>query len=263
MSLTKQWKQRLGGLAVYSAVRHWMCTMDFQAIFYDRSVDPSQAVFQGPALFIFWHEYIPTPFYLRPHCNIAMLLSRHRDADWLSQAAQLMGFDTVRGSTRRGGEAALRELFRKSRSMNLAITPDGPRGPRRNLAAGCIFLASRLGIPLVAFGVGYDRPWRVRTWDRFAIPRPYSRVRIMVGPRIWIPADLGRQGIEDYRSQVERTMNRLTIEAEAWAESGQRRKGQVPLAPQPAPPPPPEESVVEANPGRATLPMYGDARRCA
>ena len=71
MSLTKQWKERLGGLTMYTVVRHWMRTMDFKALLYDPSVDPAQPGFQGPALFIFWHEYIPAPFYLRPHCNIA------------------------------------------------------------------------------------------------------------------------------------------------------------------------------------------------
>jgi lysophospholipid acyltransferase (LPLAT)-like uncharacterized protein len=236
MILSDDLKVRLGGFAVYGIVRHWMSTLDYQALFYDATVDPVSETFQGPALYIFWHEYIPTPFFLRPHCNIAMLLSRHRDAEWLAQAARLMGFDTVRGSTKRGGDAALRELLGKGRSMNLAITPDGPRGPRRRVAPGCIFAASRLRLPLVAFGVGYDRPWRLGTWDRFAVPRPYSRVRSIVGPRMWIPPDLNRKGIQHYREQVERTMNLLTVESERWAESGERRSGQVPVCPQAASP---------------------------
>ena len=56
--------------------------------------------------------------------------------------------------------------------MNLTITPDGPRGPRRQLAQGPVYLASKLGMPIVAMGFGYDRPWRFNSWDRFAIPRP-------------------------------------------------------------------------------------------
>ena len=102
-------------------------------------------------------------------------LSRHRDAEILSHAAHHLGFEFVRGSTNRGGVAALRELLAKSRTMHLTITPDGPRGPRRQLAPGCVYLASKLGLPLVVMGYGYDRPWRVRSaWDQFAIPRPYS-----------------------------------------------------------------------------------------
>ena len=104
-----------------------------------------------------------------------------------------MGFGTVRGSTSRGGVAALRELMRTGETMNLTITPDGPRGPRRKLAAGCIYASSRLGIPLVPIGLGYDRPWRSRrAWDQFAVPRPYSRARAIAGPKVQIPADLER-----------------------------------------------------------------------
>ena len=74
-----------------------------------------------------------------------MLLSRHRDAEILSYAAYHLGFDFVRGSTNRGGVAALRELLAKSRHMHLTITPDGPRGPRRQLAPGCVYLGLETG----------------------------------------------------------------------------------------------------------------------
>jgi lysophospholipid acyltransferase (LPLAT)-like uncharacterized protein len=140
-----------------------------------------------------------------------------------------MGFETVRGSTNRGGVAALRQLLRKSHSMNLAITPDGPRGPRRRLAPGPIYLSSRLDIPLIVFGVGYDRPWRVATWDRFALPRPYSRARIVVSPRLQIPSGLDREGVEQYRQHVEALLNNLTAQAETWAQSGTRLQQQMPI----------------------------------
>lgn len=221
---------RLGGLAITNVTRQWMRTLDYQACFYDRSVDPAHPDFQGPAIFVFWHEYIPFPFYLRGHCNIAMLLSQHQDAEWLSRAARHMGFGTVRGSTTRGGVAALRELIRTGETTNLTITPDGPKGPRRRLASGCIYASSRLGIPLVPFGLGYDRPWRSRrAWDQFAIPRLYSRARVLVGPPIQIPSELKREGVEMYRQRVEELLNVLTTRAEQWAESGERWKGQLPM----------------------------------
>ena len=220
-------QEKLGGLGVYALTRRWMSTLDYQALLYDRSVDPVMPEFRPPVIFALWHEYIPCPFYLRPHCRIAMLVSRHRDADWLSEAARHMGFRTVRGSTTRGGDAALRQLARASRTFSLAITPDGPRGPRRRVAPGCVYLSSRLHLPLVPFGVGYDRPWRLPTWDRFAVPRPYSRARVVVGPRVQIPPDLDRDALEVHRCRVESLLNDLTGEAEAWAASGERRKGQV------------------------------------
>jgi len=211
-----------------AAVRNWMSTLDYKAAYYDRSIDPVFPECKGQKIYIFWHEYILFPFYLRGHCNMTMLLSRHRDAEILSYAAYHLGFDFVRGSTNRGGVAAIRELLDKSRRMNLTITPDGPRGPRRKMAPGSIYLASKLGLPLVVMGYGYDRPWRVKkAWDHFAIPRPFSRARAILSGEIFVPANLDRDRIDYYRQKIEQLMNRLTTEAETWAESGTRRIGQM------------------------------------
>jgi len=229
MRIQSKLTNKAGGLLIASTTRLWMSTLDYQAAFYDHTVDPARSDYHGPLIFLFWHEYIPLPFFLRGYSNIAMLLSRHQDAEWLSHAARLMGFQTIRGSTNRGGVAALRTLLRRSQSMNLAITPDGPRGPRRKLAAGPIYLSSRLGIPLVPFGIGYDRPWRFPTWDRFAMPKPYSRARVIVAPRVQIPAGLDREGVEHYRQHVDTLLNELTGQAEQWAESGVRCVQQIPL----------------------------------
>jgi len=241
--------RRFAGFAVSTLARHWMRTLDRQAAFYDVAVDPAHADFRGPAIYVFWHEYILAPFYLRGHCNLAMLLSRHRDADWLAEAAAFMGFGVVRGSSFRGGSAALRELTRTIREegTSIAITPDGPRGPRRKLAPGPIFLASKLQIPIVAAGIGYDRPRRLQTWDCFALPRLFSRGRIILSPRLSIPADLDRDGVQRYQMRVERLLNRLTLEAEAWASSGTGKCDQIPAVPRP--------SALQAEYGRVS---YGD-----
>jgi len=221
---------KLGGLLATAAVRNWMDTLDYKVAYYDRTVDPVFPECQGRRIYVFWHEYILLPFYLRGHCDMVMLLSRHQDAETMSYAARMMGFEFVRGSTNRGGVTALREMCRASRSLNLTITPDGPRGPRRRLAQGPIYLASKLGMPLVAMGFGYDRPWRFRrAWDQFALPRPCSRARAIPSGEIHVPPNLDRDGIEHYRQRVEEVLNRLTLEAEAWAESGTRKIGQAKL----------------------------------
>jgi lysophospholipid acyltransferase (LPLAT)-like uncharacterized protein len=230
MRIRNRLLNKFGGLAIATLTRRWMETLEFQGGYYDPTVDPIHPDCDGPAIFLFWHEYIPFPFHLRGNCNTALLISQHQDAEWLSQAARYMGFQTVRGSTNRGGVAALREMFRKCRRMNLAITPDGPRGPRRLLAPGPIYLASRLGLPLIVAGLGYDRPWRNPwSWDRFAVPRPYSRARVVLSPRVHIPSDLDRNGLENCRVAVEQLLNRLTVEAERWADSGVRLVGQQPI----------------------------------
>jgi lysophospholipid acyltransferase (LPLAT)-like uncharacterized protein len=218
---------KLGGLASSAAVRWWMSKLDYKVLYSDPTIDPVFPECQGQKIYIFWHEYILFPLYLRGHCNLAMLLSRHRDAEILSYAAHHLGFEFVRGSTNRGGVTALRELLDRSQRMHLTITPDGPRGPRRQLAPGCVFLASKLGLPLVAMGFGYDRPWRVRrAWDQFAVPRLGSRARAVVSGEVFIPPDLDRDGLEHHRQETERLLNRLTDEAESWAATKARKPGQ-------------------------------------
>lgn len=227
MRLDWPWLNRLAALAGTTALGHWMATLDYKVAYYDRSVDPALPDHAGRQIYIFWHEYILFPLCLRGHCNLAMLLSRHRDADILSYSARMLGYEFIRGSTRRGGVSALRQLLDRSREMNLTITPDGPRGPRRQMAPGAVYLASRLGLPLVAMGFGFDRPWRVPSWDRFAIPRPFSRARAIPSPPLHVPPDLDRDGIEHFRRKIEALLNRLTEEAERWAESGARIAGQL------------------------------------
>lgn len=224
----------MAGLFSAVCLRRWLGTLDFKVVYYDSHVDPASPFCREQKLYVFWHEYIPFPIYLRSHCNIAILLSQHRDAELLAHATSLLGFDFVRGSSTRGGAAAIRELLKKSQGMHLAITPDGPRGPRRELAPGAVFLASKLGLPLVPMGFGYDRPWRLNSWDKFAFPRPFSRARAVIGGDIHVPEDLDRQGIEHYRMRIEQLLNHLTLEAENWAASGTRKACQCKLRPQSA-----------------------------
>lgn len=214
---------KFAGLLATSAIRGWMSTLDYRVAYYDPTVDPVHPDWSGRKIYLFWHEYILIPLVMRGHCNLAMLLSKHGDAEILSRVAYHFGFECVRGSTRRGGAAALRELVAKSQRMNLTMTPDGPKGPRRAMAQGPIYLASKLQMPLVLMGLGFDRPWRAASWDRFAVPRPFSRARAVVSPEIHLPPDLDREGLEHYRLEVQRLLNRLTLESEAWAESGSRK----------------------------------------
>lgn len=224
MKIRSHFLNKTAGLLGATLIRTWMSMLDYRAAFYDPAVDPVHPDYNGQKIYVFWHEYILFPIALRGHCNLAMLLSRHADAEILSHAAGHLGFDCVRGSSNRGGAAALRSLLEKSRTMNLAITPDGPRGPRRSLAIGPVFLASKLEMPLIPMGFGYDRPWRAKSWDRFAVPRPFSRARAVVGPALSIPPNLDRDGLERCRREVEGTLNMLTTEAERWAEAGGARQ---------------------------------------
>lgn len=234
MKLTTPFAIGAWSLVSTACIRQWMGTLRFRVLYADPTVDPVDPGYRGAKIYVFWHENILFPLVLRGHCNISMLLSRHQDANILDRVARLMGFGVVRGSSYHGSSAALRELADRAASGNLTMTPDGPRGPRRTLAAGCVYLASSLGIPLVLMGLGYDRPWRMGTWDRFALPRPWSRARGIVSRPIAVPAGLDRDGIEAHRAGVERLLNHLSEAAEAWAESGGRLPGDRVVRPQAA-----------------------------
>lgn len=226
---------RLAGLLIYAWAKLWLRTVDARIATYDPTVEPSRRDCSQRNIYLFWHESIMVPLNLGGDCNLAMLTSRHRDADLLCRLALHLGYEPVRGSSKKGGDQAIRELINRSDKMHLAITPDGPQGPRRKFALGAIFLASHTGLPLVFYAVGYDRPWRANSWDRFAVPRPLSRARIIISPRIWIPPDLDRAGIKHQRQRVQKLLDHLTEGAEAWATSGTRRYGEHVTKPLPAP----------------------------
>jgi lysophospholipid acyltransferase (LPLAT)-like uncharacterized protein len=117
-------------------------------------------------------------------------------------------------------------MMAKSTYNHLTITPDGPRGPRRKLSRGCLFLASKLQIPIVMLGLGYDRPWRAPTWDKFAVPRLFSRARTIVSPEIYVPSQLDADTADRFADALETTMTRLCELAEDWAISGDLHVGE-------------------------------------
>ena len=222
-------KQQLIGQANALVLPRVLDLLNFRICHYDRSVDPARPEYNEHVIFAFWHEYIGVVLPRWGHTPLTLLCSQHRDGEIVNQTAVSLGLHIVRGSSTRGGSKAIRQLKKSAQYSSLALTPDGPRGPRREMAMGPIYLASLLKIPVVPVGVGIDRPYRLKTWDQFAIPRPFSRVRMIFGPKIQIPPKAGREKLEACRASVQSLMNDLTDEAGRWAESRQRRVGEQPF----------------------------------
>jgi lysophospholipid acyltransferase (LPLAT)-like uncharacterized protein len=171
-------------------------------------------------IFSVWHENLLLPVVRFGGPDLAVLLSSHRDAEVLVRLITSIGMDLVRGSTTRGGVEAVRNMLKPDvRWRNLAISPDGPRGPRRVVQSGMVYVASRTGMKIVPLGVGYDQPWRTKSWDRFAVPRPFTRARCLTGYPIAIPPGLRSAGLEEHRLRVQAEMDRLNALAERWAET--------------------------------------------
>jgi lysophospholipid acyltransferase (LPLAT)-like uncharacterized protein len=184
---------------------------------------PSMPPSQEPhprLIFLIWHEYLILPLTKYACPEVSTLVSKHADGQILATLIQQLGLTVVSGSTNRGGTQAVREILRDiSGKLHLAITPDGPRGPRRVVQQGAIYIASRTGMPISPLGVGYNRPWRAKSWDSFAIPQPCMRAKILSGEPIHVPAKLRTDGLEHYRGIVQTEMDRLSNLAETWADT--------------------------------------------
>jgi len=133
-----------------------------------------------PLIIVIWHgEMLPSLWAHRGE-GIAVLISEHKDGEIIAQIAEGLGYaPSVRGSSSRGAARALLQLVRTLESgVDVGITPDGPRGPRYELKAGSIIVARRTKAPMLLIGAEFESAWQLRSWDRFVIPKPFSRVRM-------------------------------------------------------------------------------------
>jgi lysophospholipid acyltransferase (LPLAT)-like uncharacterized protein len=145
----------------------------------------------GPAtIFAFWHGQILPMLWVHRGIGAHVLISRHADGEIITRITESFGYLSVRGSTRRGGATALREIDRLLASGGeIAFTPDGPRGPRHSFAPGALVAAHRNGARLLLMGAEIDRAWRLRSWDRFEIPKPFARITVHYAPPVPVPAE--------------------------------------------------------------------------
>jgi hypothetical protein len=150
---------------------------------------------RGTVLFAPWHEaMIPLVWWHRGQ-GITLLVGRHGDAELLADPAHRWGYGLARGSSSRGGTAALHALIAALRSgADGAVTPDGPRGPRRRVKPGVLKAAQAAGAAVVPVTALTDDAWRLRSWDRMLIPKPFARIVIRYGAALAVPADADPRG---------------------------------------------------------------------
>lgn len=178
-----------------------------------RISDPSNFMTAPPAtpvIFAFWHNRILaiTAAFLRCYPGgrrgVLVLTSASKDGMWLGELASRLGMGSVRGSSSRRGATAMRELIEKvEQGHDIAITPDGPRGPRYELGPGLIYLAQRARIPIIPLSARFGRCWRLRTWDGFCIPKPFGRIEVTIGAPERIFAESDGEKFESERGRLE------------------------------------------------------------
>lgn len=208
------------GLAASWAIRFWIGTLRYSYRSLGPNVEPHQRGLEGRYIYAFWHENILLPAYHYGRPDIRVLISQHADGQLIAEVCRHLRFGLVRGSTTRGGVEAVRRMLRESRRAHLAITPDGPRGPRRQVQMGLVYLAAKTELPIIPMGIGFERPWRLRSWDRFAVPKPWSRSVCITAEPVHVPSEADKDELEAYRLRVEQTLHQVTEQAERWANQG-------------------------------------------
>jgi lysophospholipid acyltransferase (LPLAT)-like uncharacterized protein len=136
----------------------------------------------------------------------------------IARIVQRLGFSVVRGSTTRQSLTAVRSLVRQGNLTNLAITPDGPLGPRRVLQPGAVYVASRTGLPIFPTGFAFRECWRAGSWDRMAIPKLLTSGVGVVGRPMIVEPDLSPEQIEEQRVVLQAEMDRVQERAETEAQ---------------------------------------------
>jgi lysophospholipid acyltransferase (LPLAT)-like uncharacterized protein len=151
-----------------------------------------------PFIFSLWHgQLLPLLWYHREQ-GVAILVSEHRDGELVARAAASLGLRLIRGSTTRGADRALIALVRELEAGHeVAITPDGPRGPAGKFAPGALIAAQRSAAPIIPVVAVADRAWRLKSWDRFMIPKPFARVTIAYGNPANVLATTPRGAVEE------------------------------------------------------------------
>ena len=184
---------------------------------------PRERKDDGRSIYAIWHENLLFPTVIFGNPSIAVLISKHADGQILASLIHSMGMGTVLGSTNRGGVEALRKLVAEDVSWkHLAVTPDGPRGPRRIVQPGIIYVAAKTGMTIIPCGVAYRKPIRAKSWDRFAFPTPFGKAYFVTSEPIAIPESIKPTTLEPFRMIVQNEMDRLHEIAEKWALTGVR-----------------------------------------
>lgn len=167
-------------------------------------------------LYLFWHaRMLMIPKLSRGIWHGYMLISSHRDGGFIADTMHLLGIETVRGSSTRGGARAMLQMLRavKQEGRHLAVTPDGPRGPREVVKKGAVQLAMKGELPIVPVCYATRRHWRINSWDRFYLPQPFTRGVFVIGDPVRLSAD---DDPDDAIRRVQQAMDETRLRADSY-----------------------------------------------
>lgn len=209
------WKQRLGAFILWMCVRVVSLTIRYR---FEDKAGLRELCARGPIICGFWHDglFLAPAFHeryvrkLSGGNKLAGLISASKDGAFLSAVLEQFDMQPVRGSSSRRGAQALLELSTWSeRGLNIGVTPDGPRGPRHVLQEGIISLAQITGLPIVAFSANFGWKIKLKSWDHFQIPIPFSRCEVLSDGPVYVPRECSDEEREKIRALVETKLNAI------------------------------------------------------
>ena len=168
----------------------------------------------GAQIFCFWHQCVlPCAVYYRS-THATILISRSFDGELVTRVLALFGFRAVRGSSSRGARVGLLGLADViARGEPAIFTADGPRGPIYQTKMGPIKLAQLTGAPIGAFHLEPEHAWKMKSWDRFLVPKPFTRIVVSWGPWTHVPADLPAEEFEAKRMELNAAIEKARLRA--------------------------------------------------
>ena len=181
--------------------------------------DPRPAIWSAgqTPIFAIWHNRIFASTYYMRGDEIVVLTSKSFDGEYIARFLTKFGFGTVRGSSSRGGVRGMVEMIRLIKAgLPMAFTVDGPRGPRYEVKSGPLVLAKKTGNPIVPFVIECERSWRVKSWDRLQIPKPFSRARVFYTEPVRVDPTADDEGIEAKRSELQAKLDELVMRGKRW-----------------------------------------------
>lgn len=165
----------------------------------------------------FWHGTMLLPWFLHRDDGFAALTSKSKDGDLLAKQLKHWNYKVVRGSSSKGGDVALGIMIDLAKNgFSIAITPDGPRGPEYKFKAGAVVTAKKSNVPVVLIGIGIKSKKKLKSWDKFQIPNPFTNVKVIYSDPVYVDANLSYDETSKIIDECEKKLIELQKEAEKF-----------------------------------------------
>ncbi len=189
---------RLAGFLLYWLIRVIGATLKFEIIGQENHTEDE------PFIYCFWHNRIPTATYFWRKRGIVVMSSQSFDSEYIARFIQRFGYGTAKGSSTRGARAGLIQMIRAVRAgKSAAFTVDGPRGPIYVAKPGALLLAAKANAAILPFSISLERCWRLKSWDRIEIPKPFSRAVVIIGQPIRVEDGNNETELEHFQRALE------------------------------------------------------------